>query len=219
MSADLQERLGRLESEVAKLRGVRGARADLDPSGTPSVRALVLPEGDPSAVRSAIRTLARTTGVPLATDSIQILQADLPSSNGKSRRRRLASLTTSRSDDGFTARVTLELDADVLMGEIEGPTGRRFEQRAIALAVLDALGDLLDFDAQLDNVNLLQVGDTRLAVVQLNSETDSLVGSALVRFDEHDAIARATLAALNRVVADRTRVAARAESSGVRAQA
>jgi hypothetical protein len=207
MSIDVKDRLRRLEEAVGKLRGVRGARADLDPAGSPSVRALVLPESDPSAIAGAIDSLARSSGLALAPDSIEILRADLPG-NGRSRRRRLASLSVTRSDDGFSARVTLELNGDVLLGEVEGSSGRRFEMRSIALAVLDGLGDLIGSQAQLDSVNLLQVGDTRLAIVQLNTSTDSLIGSALVRYDEHDAVARATLAAVNRVVAERSTSAA-----------
>jgi hypothetical protein len=141
----------------------------------------------------------------IAPDAIQILRADLPAPTGRSRRRRLSSLTVARSDDGFTAKVTLDLEGDALRGEIESPAGRRFELRSIGLAVLDALGKLLEFEVQLESVNLIQVGDTRLAVVQLNTETESLVGSALVRYDEHDAIARATLDALNRLIGDRSR--------------
>ena len=204
MSANLKERLRRLEEAVGNLRGVRGARADLDPTGAPSVRALVLPESDETAISGAIDSLARSSGLPLGPDSIEILKADLPAPDRRSRRRRLGSLSVTRSDDGFTVTVTLELQADVLVGEAEAPTGRRFEMRAVALAVLDGLGDLIEFQTQLDSVNLLQVGETRLAVVQLSTETDYLVGSALVRYDEHDAVARATLSAINRLVGERT---------------
>jgi hypothetical protein len=215
MPIDVKERLRRLEEAVEKLRGVRGARADLGPTGRPSVRALVLPESDPTAISGAIDSLARSGGVDLAPDSIEILRADLPGPAGRTRRRRLASLSVTRSDDGFTVRVTLALDGDVLVGEAEAPRGRRFEMRAVALAILDGLGALIELQAQLDSVNLLQVGDTRLAIVQLTTETDSLIGSALVRYDEHDAVARATLAAVNRLVGDagrRTRDGAKERS-------
>jgi hypothetical protein len=212
MSVDVKERLRRLEEAVGRLRGVRGARADLDPSGSPSVRALVLPESDHSAIAGAIDSLAKSSGVALEPESIEILRADLPAPGRRSRRRRLASLSVTRSDDGFTVRVTLELNGDVLLGETEGPSGRRFEMRAIAGAVLDGLGDVIGFEAQLETVNLLQAGETRLAVVQLNTHTGSLVGSALVRYDEHDAVARATLAAVNRVIAEREPLDAEAAS-------
>jgi hypothetical protein len=205
MPVQVHEGLSRLEDAIGRLHGVRGARADLDPAGAPSVRALVLPEVDPEATEETIRALARNAGVLLGPDAIQILRADLPGPAGRSRRRKLSSLAVSRSDDGFTVKVTLDLDGDALLGEIEAPVGRRFELRSISLAVLDALGKLMEFEVQLESVNLLQVGDTRLAIVQLNTETDSLVGSALVRYDEHDAIARATLDALNRLIGDRSR--------------
>jgi hypothetical protein len=205
MPVQVQEGLRRLEDAVGQLHGVRGARADLDPSGAPSVRALVLPEVDPASIERSVRSLARSAGVMLAPDAVQILRADLPGPTSRSRRRKLSSLAVARSDDGFTAKVTLDLDGDALMGEIEAPAGRRFELRSVGLAVLDALGKLLEFEVQLDSVNVLQVGDTRLAIVQLNTETESLVGCALVRYDEHDAIARATLDALNRLIGDRSR--------------
>lgn len=201
MSADVKERLRRLEEEAGKLRGVRGARADLTSSGAPSVRVLVLPESDPAEISGAISSIGRSNGVEIPPASIEILRADRPDSPRRSRRRRLASLSVTRSDDGFSARVTLELDADVLIGEVQGPAGRRFEMRAIAAAVLDGLRDLLDRAVQLESVHLLQVGDTRLAVVQLETDGGPLVGSALVRYDEHDAVARATLAGVNRLAA------------------
>ncbi|HEY7874534.1 MAG TPA: hypothetical protein VIG64_05355 [Actinomycetota bacterium] len=205
MSFDQREALRRLEEAVGLMRGVRGARADLDPSGAPSVRALVLPEVDEAAIDQAVRALARTNGIELGPGAVQILKADLPAPQGRSRRRKLSTLSVARSDEGFTAKVTLDLDGDALIGEIEAPAGRRFELRSIGLAVLDALSKLLEFEVQLESVNLLQIGDTRLAIVQLNTETEALVGSALVRYDEHDAIARATLDALNRLVGDRSR--------------
>jgi hypothetical protein len=198
MSADIHDRLRRLEEAVGKLRGVRGARADLDATGAPLVRVLVVPESDPAAIQGAISRLARSAGVTLAPTSVEVLRADLPGAR-RSRRRRLSSLSISRNDDGFTARVGLALDGDVLLGEVHGPTGRSFEMRAIARAVLEGLGGLLDRPTQLDSVHLLQVGDTRLAVVQVTTDEDMLVGSALVRLDEHDAVARATLAAINRL--------------------
>lgn len=205
MPVQVQEGLSRLEEAIGQLHGVRGARADLDPGGAPSVRALVLPEVDPDAIERSVRSLARSAGVILGPDAVQILRADLPGPAARSRRRKLSSLTVARRDEGFTAKITLDLDGDALMGEIEAPAGRRFEIRSIGLAVLDALGKLLEFEVQLDSVNVLQVGDSRLAIVQLNTETDSLVGAALVRYDEHDAIARATLDALNRLIGDRSR--------------
>ena len=44
-------------------------------------------------------------------------------------------------------------------------------------------------------------GDTRFVIVVVDKGGESLIGSAVVRYDDYDAIARATLDAVNRFIA------------------
>ncbi len=115
-------------------------------------------------------------------------------------RRKLSSLATKRYHDRFMAQVSLELEGDSLVGEVDVPTGRRFEYRSVARAILESVRRLLPYALQLENVEVFNFGAERLAVVSVGSRDDVLVGSALVRSDELDAIARATLDAINRVL-------------------
>lgn len=119
-------------------------------------------------------------------------------------RRKLSSLATKRYGERFTAQVTLELHGDALVGEVDVPTGRRFEYRSVARAVLESVRRLIPYALQLENVDIFNFGADRLAVVSVSSRSDTLVGSAFVRADELDAIARATLDAINRVIDLRT---------------
>lgn len=74
----------------------------------------------------------------------------------------------------------------------------------MARAVLQSVRRLIPYALQLENVDIFNFGAERLAVVSISSKSDTLVGSAFVRADELDAIARASLDAVNRVIDLRT---------------
>lgn len=143
--------------------------------------------------------VAMHTGRAVPDSSIQILRTRefdprIP------QRRRLSSISTERSEEGFKARVALELAGDVLVGESAGPIARQFEHRSVAQATLEGLHELLEEPVDLESVEMYPAAGDQMAVVTLSSSAGPLVGSALVRLDDHDAIARATLDALNRVL-------------------
>lgn len=164
------------------------------------IRALVVPEKGTRQARSQISAVVEThTGQLIPESSIHILRTKefdprVP------RRRRLSSISTERSTERFKARVALELAGDVLVGESDGPVARQFEHRSVAQATLEGLSELLENAIDLESVDLYNTGGDQMAVVTLSSSSGPLVGSALVRLDDHDAIARATLDALNRVL-------------------
>jgi hypothetical protein len=77
--------------------------------------------------------------------------------------------------------------------------------RLVAGATVDAVGDLLKASAvEVQSAELMSVGSVQLAVAVLRLATSRgeqlLTGSAIVRKDANDSIARATLDALNRVL-------------------
>lgn len=187
-----------LERLTVALPGVRAARVEADHSGINAVRVLVLPERDPTATAQEVFRLATDRlGTDVSIEKISVLNAGAAAPT-RPRRRRLGSLMTERVGRIFKARVTLEVPGDVLVGEKHAPIGELFEYRSIAGAVIAGLEDLLDFAVEVEAVDIMRHGDRRIAVVFLLRESDRLVGSALVRTTEHDAIARATLDAVNR---------------------
>lgn len=162
------------------------------------VTVLALPERSEEQTVADVRLLARRAGLDLHDLKVRVMGAGrkaelLP-------RRKLSSLSTKRYGERFTAQVTLELEGDSLVGEVDVPVGRRFEYRSVARAVLNSVSCLIPYALQLEHVEVLTFGAERLAVVSISSRDDILVGSALVRGDELDSIARATLDAINRVL-------------------
>lgn len=188
-----------LEDGIKDLSGVRGARVDCDDSGVRGVRVLVVPERRTDQTIRDVQTLAaQLTLGPVEPAQIQVLRTS--EAGMAPQRRKLSSLLTERSDGRFKAKVTLELGGDVLVGESDSPSAREFEYRSLAQAIIDGMQELLDFPVQVDGVRMLEAGADELAVVVLHRGDERLVGSAVVRLDEYDGIARATLDALNRFV-------------------
>ena len=187
----------RLENAIAGLRGVRQARVEVSGRTVERVRVLVVPEHPTDEAVDEIRALIAREGLSLAAGAIEVLRSNLVSFKAR-RRRKLSSISTERTPDRFKARVVLELGGDTLVGESDAPSERSFEYRSIARATLEGLRKLLRERVELESVQLLNSGSHQLALVALRHGGQTLVGSALVKLDYHDAVARATLDALNR---------------------
>ncbi len=190
----------RLEDAIAALRGVRRARVEKNGTGISAVRVLVVPERATADTLDRVLDVIRDeTGESLARDSVEILHTGRDASRS-AQRRRLSSLATERTPDHFKARVVLELAGDTLEGESESPNERAFTLRSVARATLHSLRELMPRALALESVHLFNTGTHDLAIVALTHGDQTLVGSAVVRVDEHDAVARATLDAVNRSV-------------------
>lgn len=190
----------RLEGAITGLRGIRRARVELEGDQIKVARVLVVPERSTvEALAEVIAVIKRETGTSPRPGVVEILR---PSDAAPSpfRRRKLSSISTERTPERFKARVVIELGGDTLIGESDSPSEKSFEFRSIARATLESLRELLRDRVDLESVEILQAGAFQLAVVSLRHHRGPLVGSALVRVDYHDAIARATLDALNRYV-------------------
>ena len=204
VDTNLLERARAVEHSLRELRGVRQARVEIDPETGPTITVLILPEREANVLSDRVKDMAQDLfGEPLADDRIRIMRtADMPVSK-QPPRRRLTSLSTRRDADSFSAQVGLSMGADVLMGEAGAPRDTPRESRAVAQAVVSGVKELLIEDVTVTATEILTVGDSRLAIVILNVQGRELMGSALVRLDDHDAIARATLHGLNRIVSGR----------------
>lgn len=109
-------------------------------------------------------------------------------------RARLTVALAEQSDASHLAHIALHHQDSVLLGESEDASA----ENAVVAATLQAVRPLLDFEVRPLEIDFLQVGDLRIAVVVLDRSTDWLIGSALVRRDVSDSLARATLDAVNR---------------------
>lgn len=188
-----------IEAALADMPGIRGARADVGPEGVDSVRVLVIPERSTTQTLSDVQAvMSEVVGGPVDQARIQVIRTAMASGIA---RRKLSSLSLERGPAAFSVRAALELAGDVLMGESASPQGKLFERRAVAEAILEGTHELIDFHLEVARVYILSEIDHQIAVVVLSRAEEILVGSAVVRQDEHDAIARATLDALNRFAA------------------
>ena len=99
--------------------------------------------------------------------------------------------------------VTLAFGGDVFVGSASGSSAIASRPRLVARATLDALGELLGTPADIEHSTVIPVGSRSVAVsvlqVQLPRTGEQVLsGSAVVRGDEADAVARSVLDALNR---------------------
>jgi len=190
----------RLEGSLTQLAGIRGAKVESEAGTISAVRLLVVPERDTESTIAQVRDIAsQELGYELDPGTIQVLRTTPPvETKPRGQRRKLASLTTERAQNGFRTRVTLEVPGDVLVGESAVPAGQLFERKSVVSAILKGLADLLEFPVDVDSIDVVRRDGRSVALVTLHRASDRLVGTALVKGDEHDAIARATLDALNR---------------------
>ena len=194
------ERARALERAVRTLKGVRGARVHTD-DGV-AIDVLVVPERARSEAEDQVQSIAAAfLGLPRDSIRVRVTSAAAPpdrSPHGS--RRRLSSLSTRRAEGRFSAQVSLSMGADILVGEAAAPAEREFELRSVAHAVLDGLRQVVERPIDVITAEIVSMGGNRLALVGLQNGERMLVGSAHIHFDDHDAIARATFHALNRVL-------------------
>ena len=118
----------------------------------------------------------------------------------------LTSISTTKSDGETVVDVTMAIGREVYTGRATGPSGPAHRPRIIATATLAALTELLGIPAQVESAQVLEVGMREVAVTTLcltipRLGDQAVCGSALVRGDEEDAVARSVLAAVNRRLA------------------
>jgi hypothetical protein len=169
-------RIRELQRAITSLRGVRGARVSLDASGIGHVRVLVVPERSVADTIRDVRSLAlRRLRVDIDPARIEVISAGIQSPDPRrTHRRKLASLSVERNNGRFTARIALDFGGDRLVGASEARSVRKLECRSVAGAVIDGVRELLEDRVDLDEVDLLSMGDMRLAVVTLHRDRGML---------------------------------------------
>ncbi|MEI6374121.1 MAG: hypothetical protein WCP26_10090 [Actinomycetes bacterium] len=118
----------------------------------------------------------------------------------------LTSITVHSRDGEVEISVALTIDGTVFTGTATGPGSPAHRARIVAEASLRAVDDLLGLPSHVDSAALIPCADRLVALVVLTLSIPRvgeqvMCGSALVRGDDEDAVARAVLAAINRRLA------------------
>ena len=119
------------------------------------------------------------------------------------RRPVIAAVSMLTSEQEATATVSLRVGHDVHDGSATGSSARSQRSRLVAVATLDALRELLGMRCEIEAAQVTDAGSQQVALVVLSLTVPRvgqqlLTGSAVVRDDPADAVARSVLAALNR---------------------
>lgn len=118
----------------------------------------------------------------------------------------IASITVRTAGTEADASVVVKTGDASYDGRSIGPSTMSHRHTLIARATLDALSELLGLPAEVEFVMVSTMGTRRMAACVIQVAVPGigelvLTGSALVRSDEADAVARAVLDALNRRLA------------------
>ncbi|HET8614590.1 MAG TPA: hypothetical protein VFL94_03620 [Actinomycetales bacterium] len=115
----------------------------------------------------------------------------------------IASVSMLTAQQEATASVTIGVGDDRYDGTARGSSALSGRSRLVAVATIHALDELLGLPCEVESAQLVTAGAHEAALVVLSLTVPRvgqqlLSGSAVVRADPTDAIARAVLAALNR---------------------
>jgi len=199
-----------IESALGRIPSVTAARIVTGPGGRISeVHVLARKDrGAKQVVRDVQSVVLTTFGLELDYRTVSVVQLDDPlveSDSYSTGGPRVALVRLSADLTTHTASVTVQLSSGgtELTGSARGPasSGMKLVARAVVEAVMPLVGDsALDVDF----ADLLPAGPYSVAVAVLRLATtrgDQVVsGSAVVRKDGNDAMARASLAAMNRLI-------------------
>lgn len=201
-----------MDEALVRIEGVKGARLTQDPSGTiTEVHVLAAGGRAPKQVGRDVQTMLRVEfGIEVDYRVISIVQIDdlpVPSSRAAAAPTRPSVARVAADAEGSSSTVTVELDlaGRRLTGSARGAAHASW--RLAAQATVDALGDVVGDQAlEIEFAGIVTAGQRQVALVSIRAagaRGDSvLTGSANTRRDAHDAIARATLDALNRLLAE-----------------
>jgi hypothetical protein len=140
-------------------------------------------------------------------DGVPVGDADSGPDSGSDatalRRPVIAAVSMLTAEQEATASVSLRVGPDVHDGSATGSSAASQRPRLVARATLDALRELLGMRCEIEAAQVTDAGAQQVALVVLSLTVPRvgqqlLTGSAVVRADPADAVARSVLAALNR---------------------
>jgi hypothetical protein len=151
-----------------------------------------------------VRPVPRATEQPIPEDTAAAPEDTTEDDTPAPVVRPSISAITVRSGHGETqASVTIGIGDLTFEGTSQGPAGHSHRARLVAIATLESVAELLGQPCEVESSAVVSTGtrDVALTVLTLTlprTGEQVLTGSAVVRGDEADAVARSVLAALNR---------------------
>lgn len=199
----------KLESALARIPSVTAARIVTGPnSRIAEVHLLARRDRAAKQLVRDVQSVALTNfGIEVDYRTVSVVQLDEPQvandSISNSPRIALRRLLTETSGPATVVNVEVQSGVEQLSGIARGPTSS--DLRLVARAVVDAVSPLIkDSAIEVDFAEVLRAGSYDIALVVLRLAVvrqDQVVsGSAVVRNDTKDAMARASLAGLNRLI-------------------
>lgn len=198
--------LPELEASLGRLPGIQAVRVVTGPDAKPTeVHVLATREKAPKQLVRDIQSVAMAQ-FDLEVDHriVSVVQFDDEErGNAAPNRVLIATITAQTTGLETTATVTLASGGTLFDGTASAPATASSRPRLIARATLNALTTLMPVGAcDIEYSAIVQVGgrDVAVSIVQLvTPDGETIVtGSALVRGDDSDAVARSVLDALNR---------------------
>lgn len=196
-----------IEQALAQIAGIRAARVVSGANGK-IAEVHVLAEqgrGAKQLVRDIQSAVLTGFGISIDYRVVSVVQLDAPATTKTTATptvrpvlRRLSAETASFSTE---VRVGVAVAGEEVARSMRGPATSGL--RLVAQATVDAVGDAVNAEAvDVEAASIVEAGGRSVALVVvrvLTSRGDHVVsGSAVVRRDPSDAVARATLDALNR---------------------
>lgn len=207
------------EDALRRIPGVRKARVVTDGEGRPTeIHLITDTRKTPQYFVRDVQAVAMThydldidhrivSIVQMDADSVDVGDptpaVDAEDAEAAAPRPALTSISIRKDRTETWVNVTLTIGSLVLSGEASGHSAPIHRPRIVAEATLLALTELLGIPAQVESSQIVEAGARDVAVTVLTLEIPRLgeqvlCGSALVRGDEEDAVARSVLAAVNR---------------------
>lgn len=205
MDSQGEERRRTLEGFLRQLRDIIAVRVELqDEEHVAAIRVLARAGRNPrQIVRDVQSALLSRFNTEVGADTISVAQlSDEAEEELSPSRFVLRRVSRSVAGTSGTVNVEMSLGEQVVEGTATGAVVPPVQARVAAQAALVAVHKLLGVELlYLVDAKLAETAGVRVAVVVLGlagEERGTYVGCARVRLDEAEAVARATLSALNR---------------------
>ncbi len=208
--------LPEFEDELKRLPGIIAASVVTGPDAVPiEIHVLAEPGKPAKQVVRDVQSFAMVrlgmdidhrivSVVQIGVDDTPSLLQDAPEVVEPLPRPAISSIMVRTSGTEAEAVVTISASGGaVFEGRIVGPGTATHRPRLVAQATLAALGELLGSTAVVESAQVVPAGARQVAVSVLSVAVPRLgeqylTGSAMVRGDDSEAVARSVLAALNR---------------------
>ncbi|MEP7055339.1 MAG: hypothetical protein ABI912_08840 [Actinomycetota bacterium] len=210
--------LPELEASLRQLTGVRAVRVVTGPDRKPTeIHVLAAGDKAPKQVARDVQSLAMAEfDIEIDHRIISVVQldsADQPATEADdapaaaapaANRVTISTISVESGGSHTQVSVTLASGGVEVIGNNRGAAGAANRARIVARATLDAVSNLVELDAaEVDHAQVIPVGGREVAVCTLQYLTVNggqvvVSGSAVVRGDPAEAVARAVLDALNR---------------------